>query len=157
MRIEGGNSDTGFLDPEERRHGHVRQPNALFDLGLRQQRWKVLDGDVRRHEHNLQRASDDHHARFFRVSEVRQQFRMARVMTPGHIDGFFIDRPGDHPVDTACLGQVHGCLDKGHRCRTGFRRRHARLVASERPLERIQHGNLSGSPPHGFMSLDHAH
>ena len=118
----------------------MSQPDGLFNLCLGEKQRQVFDRDMGRHEHYAKRSADNHHAGLLRPGQVCQQFRVAREMTAGHVDRFFVDRCSDYAVDAAELCQRHGFLDEQYLGCSGFNRRHSAGEPSEGMVKGIEQG-----------------
>ena len=151
MGIQRRNTDSWLLDPEQVTQRHMGQSDGLFNLGLREECWQFFNRDMGRHEHNPERAPDDHHAGVLRLGQICQQFRMAVEMAASHVNRFFIDRGRDHTVYTAELRELHRFLDEQHGGSPGHRSGDSPCKPPKGTIERVQHCELIRPWKHRFM------
>ena len=113
VRIEPGHRQARRRDAEiggQRRRGHAPGVNDRLGgeragrLGQRQ-----VNGD--RH-HPQARAGQHHDRRRVDPGQGREIFGMARIPESGPVEGFLLDRVGDHGGRLAGLDQRHGALDR---------------------------------------------
>jgi hypothetical protein len=110
MRIDGADADLGVGDAGAL-HGVVAAPDGSFHQTGLNLVDRIDQADVRGDVDDLDHGRGQHHGRFLKPHEVRQQFPVARVEVPGLVQCDLVQRRGADPLHLTLHPELAGDPD----------------------------------------------